>query len=144
MSLGVVPCNIKSYVAAIAEGLRYGDKVRIVSVGNYTEDGVFLQFLRPTGLQIALGGVHGQRVLFVWGVNSKELWLLEEKPNIYYSDVPEVSDVLKKLKEAVQKHVQADDCAGVLYLLDYVHEVKKAEQLFREARKIVAVASIQS
>ncbi len=63
---------------------------------------------------------------------------MEEKPNIYYSDVPEVADVLKKIKAIVQMCVADNNDSGVLYLLDKVAEVKKAESLFKEAHKIIA------
>jgi hypothetical protein len=135
MSTLAVPYNIQSYAAALAEGLQHGDMVHVGVCGNHTTDAVFSSFLdQSRGIVI---GTQGRRIDLLWG-DIVELWLLEEKPNIYHSDVPEVVGVLKSLKAAVQKCVEADNGAGVLYLLDQVAEAKKAEPLFREARSIVA------
>lgn len=139
MSTLVVPYNIQSYAAALAEGLSYGDRIHLGVCGNHvTEDAFFLQFDQNWGIIVSMRSVNGQRLnTLLWG-DIVELWLLEEKPNIYHSDVPEVADVLKKLKDGVQKLVETNDGPGVLFLLDQVTEIKKAELLLREAREILA------
>ena len=48
------------------------------------------------------------------------------------------SRYFEKLKASIQKCVETENDAGVLNLLDQVVEVKKAEQLFKEAREIIA------
>lgn len=139
MGTQTVPYNIQSHAAALAEGLSYGDRVHVGVVGNHKSDDLFFKNFTQNkqGIEVVKGSMRGIPTALCWG-DIVELWLLEEKPNIYYSDVPEVAEILKKLKAGVQKCVQDDNCAGVLCLLDQVSEVKKAEPLFKEAREIIA------
>mgnify|MGYP001568389114 CR=1 FL=1 len=142
MSALAVPYHIQNHAAALAEGLSYGDRIYIgVCCNHRTDNAVFLRFMRnKQGIIISTHGRNGGMsgiIELLWG-DIIELRLLEEKPNIYYSDVPEVADILKKLKASIQKCVETENDAGVLNLLDQVVEVKKAEQLFKEAREIIA------
>lgn len=135
-----VPYNIQSHAAALAEGLSYGDKIHLGVCGNHvTEDAFFLNFYEQyRGIVVAMGSTSGTRLEpLLWG-DIVELWPMEEKPNMYYSDVPEVADVLKKLKAGVQKHIENGNSVGVLYLLDQVIEAKKAEPLFKKVCEIVS------
>jgi hypothetical protein len=137
MSTLAVPCNIKSHTAALAEGLSYRDRIHVRVRGNYCfgEDTIFIRLMRnKKGAVLSVGG---RRVELLWG-DIIELWSLEEKPDIYCSYVPEVAGILEKLKISVQKCVKANNSADVLYFLDQVAEVKKAEGLLKEARKILA------
>ncbi len=145
MSTQTIPYNIQGYVAALAEGLSYADRIHLRVRGNHvTEDAFFIKFHERKGIIIAMSSVNGRRIneSLLWG-NIIVLWPLEEKPDVYHSDVPEVAGILKRLKVGVQKCVEADDGPGVLYLLDQVVEVKKVELLFegacvKEAREIIA------
>ena len=145
MSALAVPYNIQNYAAALAEGLSRGDNVHIrICGGQVTEDAFFIYFTNRIidgiveGIVVKMKGVHGERrECFLWG-DIVELWSLEEKPNIYHSDVPEVAEKLKQLKLAVQKCVEGNNGPGVLFLLDQVPEVKKAERFFKEAREILS------
>lgn len=149
MNTQAVPYNILSYTAALAEGLSYGDRIHLRVRGNHvTEDAFLFKLHEHKGIIIVMDSVNGRRINepLLWG-DIIELWPLEEKPDIYHSDVPEVVGILKKLKDGIQKCVEADNGPGVLYLLDQVSEAKKAELLFKEdrakeARKIIAAVRL--
>lgn len=118
MSALAVPYHIQNHAAALAEGLSYGDRIYIGVCGNHrTDNAVFLRFMRnKQGIIISTHGRNGGMsgiIELLWG-DIIELRLLEEKPNIYYSDVPEVADILKKLKASIQKCVETENDAGVL------------------------------
>ena len=130
-----VPYNIQSHAAALAEGLQRGDKIHVrVSRGHVAKATFFRYLDLARGIVVE---VCGQGVDLLWG-DIVELWLLEKKPDIYHSDVPEVAEKLKQLKSVVQRTVEANESSMVLYLLDQIADVKKAEPFFREARAIVA------
>ena len=136
MSTLAVPYNIQSHAAALAEGLSYNDRIHLGVTGNHSTDGaVFVKLMSSE--QGVIVSVQGRPTNILWG-DIIELWPLKEKPNIYCSDVPEVAEVLEKLKACVKKCVEANQSAGVLFLLDQVPGVKKAESLFKEAREIIA------
>lgn len=134
------PYNIQSHAAALAEGLSHGDRIHVGVCGNHqTDRAIFVGFVG--GEKGIVVSVHGIKTDLAWG-DIVELWSLEEKPNIYHSDVPEVAEKLGQLKSSVQKCVESNDVPGVLYLVDQVVEVKKASYHFKEARKILAAVRL--
>ena len=135
-----VPYNITSHVAALAEGLSHDDRIHLKVRGNQaTDNAFFCSFLNNhEGIMVVIKGANGRTHDWIYWSDVVELWPLEEKPNIYHSCVPEVAEVLKKLKADVQVCVEQNNMPGVLYLLDQVTEVRKAERLFREARHIIS------
>lgn len=130
------PYNIRNYAAALAEGLSYGDRIHLVVCGYHrSDDAFFVQFHNHhDAIIVAMGSVTGKRLYPIFWGEIIELWPLEEKPDIYHSDMSDVAEKLIQLKSAVQKHVQANDGAGVLYLLDEVARLKKAELLINQTR----------
>lgn len=140
--MSTVPYNIQSHAAALAEGLSHGDKIHLGVCGNQTTDNAFFCSFIPNhqGIVIAIKGADGRtthHTWLYWG-DIVELWPLEEKPDIYHSGVPEVAEVLIKLKAAVKVCVEQNSVPGVLYLLDQIAEAKNAEHHFRAARKIIS------
>lgn len=134
-----VPCNIQNHAAALVEGLSFGDKVHISIRNHYKLDNCFfIEFHKRKGVIVGIGSVWAPRLgPFLW-TDIIELWPLEEKPNLYHSDISEVSVVLKKLEVLVKRCVKADDSTGVLYFLDQVAEVRKAELILKKAYEINA------
>lgn len=132
MSVLSAPYNIKSHAAALAEGLSRGDRVHFRYVINeHIYEVTFKRFMdNQQGVVVIFADERGA-IAFPWN-EVAELWLVEEKPNIYYSDVPEVAERLKALKKEIQTCVKNNDSAGVLYALDQVIEARKSETFFRQ------------
>ena len=81
MSTLTVPYNIRSHAAALAEGLSYGDKIHIGTVGNHRSDDLFFIKFYQNNASIEISNTlrNGIPVILHW-CDITELWLLEKKP----------------------------------------------------------------
>lgn len=138
MSTLAQPYNIQNQAAVLAEGLELGDQVHVRVAGGQANDQMFfLSMIDSNEVVLAYGHVDGKQINLLWG-DIVELWLLNEKPNRFHSDVPEVAEALARIKAQIPIYVKMDDAATVRYLLGQAKSARQAEFLFQQAREIIA------
>lgn len=124
--------NIQNRASGMAEGLERGDRVYLRVTGGLAGAFYFDGFHGELGINISTGSIVGRliRPPVAWG-DIIELRPMDEKPDPFHSDIPEVAEVLTRIKAAVQMCVRDSNTAGVKYLMDQVLKAKRAEIFFQ-------------